>query len=453
MSEDNIPFDINAATALKDAFADAANTLDGQVARREAAAEKILDRFEGPYADIFKDNREISRRSISDLATSMREVRDLAAQAIQAYEEAKADQQNKFLSFVEDCKEFAGDFVDPFNWFKDGPDVPPSPSLPPASSPTLETAQHPQGKAGDVSKVSGVPEQIHEGASDIHALERMLDGDPEHLGNMYASYTEKCSWAKIDAGNIIATFSAWREQNSAEANWLDNIAQQLDLIGTMGLNGAVSAPVSALNAALGGGATYLRQPLDVSTPTIQGSEGAAGYIGDPVNAATGNFIEPEVDLGFSGIASSLSFTRMYNAGNSKAGLFGQGWSSPLDSRLILTDENATWVKADGQHIIFPRQGEGWGRGEQHALWLGIQKPLGLLESLEQQADSLLFVTDNEGRWWAYTSAGHWAGHQASDGDAVYAIYGQDGHIHRIEHSHGRYLEVEYTQNRVAYVQS
>ena len=54
---------------------------------------------------------------------------------------------------------------------------------------------------------------------------------------------------------------------------------------------------------------------------------STGYANDPVNTATGNFIEPETDLGFAGAAADLAVTRMYNSlgsGLDTVGVFGPG---------------------------------------------------------------------------------------------------------------------------------
>ncbi|MFC2359898.1 MAG: DUF6531 domain-containing protein, partial [Actinomyces dentalis] len=56
-----------------------------------------------------------------------------------------------------------------------------------------------------------------------------------------------------------------------------------------------------------------RRPLDVASPRIAGDPQTSGYADDPVNTTTGNFVEREVDLGFTGGLASLGFARTYNS--------------------------------------------------------------------------------------------------------------------------------------------
>ena len=53
--------------------------------------------------------------------------------------------------------------------------------------------------------------------------------------------------------------------------------------------------------------------MEVPTPAIVGKPATSGYTNDPVNVATGNFIEEETDMAFSGAVSACAVTRMYNS--------------------------------------------------------------------------------------------------------------------------------------------
>ena len=59
--------------------------------------------------------------------------------------------------------------------------------------------------------------------------------------------------------------------------------------------------------------------MEVPTPAIVGKSTTSGYVNDPVNVATGNFIEEETDMAFSDVVSACSVTRMYNS----VAVFGQ----------------------------------------------------------------------------------------------------------------------------------
>ena len=101
---------------------------------------------------------------------------------------------------------------------------------------------------------------------------------------------------------------------------------------------------------------------------VTGKTPSSGFANDPVNVATGNFIEPEIDLEYSGLASSCALTRMYNSvalldDSMDTGVFGPGWSSNLDVKLFFEDEGATRILPDGRHIFYARQGEGFARAQ------------------------------------------------------------------------------------------
>ncbi|WP_237234571.1 DUF6531 domain-containing protein, partial [Rothia nasisuis] len=244
----------------------------------------------------------------------------------------------------------------------------------------------------------------------------------------------------------------WLDANSTEGEWLGKIADEFEAI-TGDPNALATVPYSAMEASVGSASSLARAAIDIQSPTIRGSESSAGYIGDPVNAATGNFIEPETDLAFTGACSTLALTRMYNSLNSEAGVFGTGWSSPLDMRLILSNEKATWVKEDGQHLIFPRCGEGWNRAELHALWLTRENTADLPVSLPTDAAQVLVVRDNAGAWWAFSSTGDWLAHSVGAGDVLTVNRDEQGQIVALQHARGRCIGIEYAAGRVAYAQS
>ncbi|MDO4898117.1 MAG: DUF6531 domain-containing protein, partial [Rothia sp. (in: high G+C Gram-positive bacteria)] len=462
MSAPDIPFNTDTAYTVKNSFNQAANKLKEQSGGRNSAAETILNDFKGPYATVYTANKDTVSGDLNELATAMEQVAYIMDRAVEAYEEAKADAEKNFLESIADgSKDIAASTLKSGVLGPGGialgmaisePPVPPAPALPAANTPVTAPKDTPSGKAGYESTVSGVPANIREGIQTLSGLDDELTSFLSDLRSALESYASECTWAPINAGSIPDQLDNWLKANTGERDWLGKIADAFEQV-SGNPQQVTSMPTSAMEVAVGSASSHLRADLQVDAPTIQGSEAAAGYIGDPVNAATGNFIEPEVDLSFSGISSSLSFTRMYNAVNRTCGVFGLGWSSPLDMRLLLTDQNATWVKEDGQHLIFPRCGDGWERADAHALWLSKEEPQSLPVTFSRTVEYLLVVRDNQGAWWAFTPDGTWAGHGESTGNIVVVLRDEHQQITRIEHVHGRYLEVEYTQNRVAYVQS
>ncbi|WP_341728172.1 DUF6531 domain-containing protein, partial [Brooklawnia sp.] len=171
-----------------------------------------------------------------------------------------------------------------------------------------------------------------------------------------------------------------------------------------------------------------------------------------MNTATGNFLEPEVDLLGEGAAVSLAFTRMYNSLDSRAGAFGTGWWSVLDIGLTLTDEGANFVMADGRQIHFPRLGTGWDRAAGENYWLAAEDDADLAAFLRHDGQ-LLVVRNNADAWWAFNAAGRALGWSLRPGAGIRVTRGNDGRITGLFHQRGRSIAVEYLGDRVAYIAS
>ena len=127
---------------------------------------------------------------------------------------------------------------------------------------------------------------------------------------------------------------------------------------------------------------------------------------------------------------------MYNSLDQRVGLFGPGWASILETRLLLDDDGASLVEADGRQIRFPRSGAGWGRGVGENRWLAAE-------------DDLLVVRDNTGVRIDFTPAGIWVGQSAGPGTAVHVDRDADDLPVRLRHERGRSVDVEYVAGRVA----
>ncbi|MDP9800930.1 hypothetical protein J2S49_001006 [Arcanobacterium wilhelmae] len=111
----------------------------------------------------------------------------------------------------------------------------------------------------------------------------------------------------MDASSVVSALRAWLKDNDEDVAWLRTVAQAFEHFGS---EGVVSAPNSALTASLAAaGVRSSRTDLAVQPASISGIEPTTGYVTDPVNAATGNFVEAETDLAIGDVV----FTRMYNS--------------------------------------------------------------------------------------------------------------------------------------------
>ncbi|HFK1764257.1 wall-associated protein [Bacillus wiedmannii] len=77
-----------------------------------------------------------------------------------------------------------------------------------------------------------------------------------------------------------------------------------------------------------------------------------------VNATNGNFIMSEKDITLSGRGPDVSVERTYNSQSKKVGLFGTGWSSGLEERILAEGNgNLLLISADGANITFTKTGD------------------------------------------------------------------------------------------------
>ena len=132
---------------------------------------------------------------------------------------------------------------------------------------------------------------------------------------------------------MISGYRQWLTANGQDAEWASTVASAFERAGSQG--GIASLPDSAIEAALSArGISQGRTDIQIDPPTAYGSPPTTGYSDDPVNTATGNFIENEIDLSFTGGCSALSFPRSYSSLNPVVGAFGPGWSSWADCEPV-----------------------------------------------------------------------------------------------------------------------
>jgi RHS repeat-associated protein len=74
-------------------------------------------------------------------------------------------------------------------------------------------------------------------------------------------------------------------------------------------------------------------------------------VGDPVNIVSGNFFSTEVDLILKS-RISLSLTRSYNSLERGMGLFGRGWSSNIETKLLFVASDVLFINSDNSRVLF-----------------------------------------------------------------------------------------------------
>lgn len=242
------------------------------------------------------------------------------------------------------------------------------------------------------STVSIVPHNAYQHGQITFSLNAEISQVQHYVSSAYSQFRSNTSWGTFDAGSLIAALHTWIEDVHEDATWLGKVAQMMldaatygnltnasvechaDLSGP-GAKAQISLDMNLLNELMHDDIP-MHHLLQVPGMSITGVNISSGYANDPVNVATGNFIESEVDLR-SRVNPVLRLERTYNSvlaalPNTPRGAFGKGWSSMLDSRLEQNSDSISWHTADGRELVFERDtnsASGYARTPNAPYWL------------------------------------------------------------------------------------
>ena len=321
-------------------------TLTGQAGSRAGWASAASADFEGHYADVFDANAKTASTDCTNIASALD---DLAAEVQKLKEAAQAERERR-----RQAKEWA-DRQDRENilkrgwdWVTNGDKPPSGPEQVPLPQPhevtTTPWSEPAPGQAGGVS--SARPDDLRTYSTNVTGANDTVTTQKGALDGAIADFAERCSWCRIDASGITGALATFGANNTNETRWVDTVAAAFEAAGASGAVSTVSD--AALDASLqAAGVARTRQPVDVTAPTILGDPQTSGYADDPVNTTTGNFIEPETDLAFTGGAASLGFDRVYNSLAAGARAFGPGWASTADQHLTIDEYWSVWCFSGG----------------------------------------------------------------------------------------------------------
>lgn len=437
---DPVEFDNTTADALSTALNGAAESIEGQAGSRQSYVTTASQEFRGHFSELFAQNASTAASDNSTIAANLRTVAGWVDKM-----KAAAERENARRKEARDWEAEYGD-RNFFEWVHDkvaGAPVPPTvhhedaPTFDQATGPSTprQTPNPGSGGGGGGGTSSAKPADLRSFATGSSTLNQSLDGKPAGLRGKLTDFASKCSWGHIDATSLVNAFEQWITANGQDVTWANTIA---DAFAAAGGEGAVSTVSdAALAAALAAaGVSQSRTDLQFDPPSAYGAQPTTGYSMDPVNTTTGNFLEPELDLGFTGASAALQVTRMYNSLDQHVGLFGPGWASILETRLLIDDEGASFVGADGRQVRFPRDGEGWACGVGENRWLSVE-------------GDRLVVRDNQGERIEFSPSGQWLGQRGGAGTAVRIERNSDDVVVRLVHERGRSIDVDHVDGRVA----
>jgi YD repeat-containing protein len=281
---------------------------------------------------------------------------------------------------------------------------------------------------------SARPSDLERFASRSRGADDQAQTHERRLRSAYAEFLSGTHWGALDISSMLAGLQEWLDWNAIDARWVARIAATFRAAGG---DGAIKTlPDAAIHASLkAAGLLGGRRSITFDDPVAYGFPPTSGYTNDPVNTASGNFVEEETDLPFTGLLSGLRFGRVYNSRSDRVGAFGPGWSSWADARLRFVAEGVEYIGPDGQRALFPRMGEGYG------CVLGV-------DALVEQLPGGVALAWFSGERWEFDEAGLPAVLTRGPGTDI-RLQHEDGRLVSLAHAGGARTRVDWDGERIA----
>ena len=375
----DVQFDDGASDNLRNALNSAADTIETQQGGRDGLFDTARDKFEGKYAHDFHMCHVQLANNSANVVTMLR----YGAKLVDYIKEcAHVENENRKKAREWENRNGVQQAWDGVVLNKHRPDYAPNPSKPaePGSAPQRDVNAGAPDASGGTS--SAIPENLDGYNTACVSYDNEAGLKHTDITNALNTYTSSCHHGSLDISETINSMAGWLQQSNQVNTWVSGVAQDFRDAGS-GAGKIKTVSNAYLNQRMqerGTGAPQV-QKIEVHPAQVTGEIPTSGFANDPVNVATGNFIEPETDLSFPGtFARNLNLKRMYNSlavTNSQdipSGVFGIGWSSTLDQRLEFDADKASWFTADGRILTFAREGEGFARASGEAWWLTKAEP-------------------------------------------------------------------------------
>lgn len=429
----DVVFDFSYADDLVRQFQDCASSVERYNSSRASAQTTAEADFNGHFSELFRCNMQVAANDSTRLASALRQGADAVDFLIT---EARKENQRRRL-----VREYLARHD---NWWEQGLDWLFGQEDPPRFAPNHLPSRHvpsavpgerstplPKTQAGPGTTSSARPANLRSAASLlIEPFEEVNKRVALH--SKVNGFSAVCQYGNLEVGDLMANLARWAQLNSEDGRWLRVIADAFAAAG--GEEEISSVHDAALHEAFrNANIATTREGLSFTPIALSGFDPHTGYALDPVNTATGNFVEPEVDYSFGGASSSLRISRMYNSVSTDGGVFGTGWMSLLDQRIVLSADDAIWIQEDGRQIVFPRVGSQFGRAVGANFWLVAS---------EEQGQRVLRAQDNEGGVWIFSARGRWLSSHTGQGTGVHAVYAAD-RVVALVHERGRRVDVDY----------
>ena len=473
----DVQFDDGASDNLRNALNSAADTIETQQGGRDGLFDTARDKFEGKYAHDFHMCHVQLANNSANVVAMLR----YGAKLVDYIKEcAHVENENRKKAREWENRNGLQQTWDGVVLNKHRPDYAPNPSKPaePGSAPQRDVNAGAPDASGGTS--SAIPENLDGYNTACVSYDNEAGLKHTDITNALNTYTSSCHHGSLDISETINSMAGWLQQSNQVNTWVSGVAQDFRDAGsgTGNIKTVSNAYLDQRMQERGTGAPQV-QKIEVHPAQVTGEIPTSGFANDPVNVATGNFIEPETDLSFPGtFARNLNLKRMYNSlavTNSQdipSGVFGIGWFSTLDQRLEFDADKASWFTADGRVLTFAREGEGFARASGEAWWLTKAEPgsdayarveasqretqqqLKNSRGLDESADQALtqepfywIVMNNAHESFGFSASGDWV--SATDGhpsNTVVAFRDAQGQVTDLVHPESqRGIRVDYEE--------
>ena len=379
---EDVPYDNAASDALSQALRSAANNLTSSygasasstAGSRNTQNNDLWNDFKGRYADDAKNGRNNLTVNAINIAAMLNHAAGLVDYLKSC---AEAENKNRAAAREWDKKWWIQKKWDEL-W--GGGLKHSDPDVPKPSEPSSVAAPAPVASSGGDGTSSAKPNDVDSYVTMCNTDTTTHENDYNSIVSALSGFEAGCKYGTLDIRPATTGLQALNTQSGNLTAWLTQVAQAFRDADSSAGDTVVTASDAFLDLTLrnrGWNGPPEIQHIDATASELTGAVPSSGFANDPVNVATGNFIEPETDLVFTGTVSesTLSLTRMYNslavthADEVPSGVFGLGWFSTLDTRLSFGDEQASWFMPDGRAVLFDREGEGFARAARESWWL------------------------------------------------------------------------------------
>jgi RHS repeat-associated protein len=129
------------------------------------------------------------------------------------------------------------------------------------------------------------------------------------------------------------------------------------------------------------------------TSSSQQSSAGHGKGADPVDTATGNFFETQIDFRLLGRGCPLGFARTYNSTSAATlGPLGYGWQPNVGMSLAVSGSTTTITQENGSQVTFVQSGASWVPSAPRFIATLSQNPDGTWTFVRQAKDTYIFTS-------------------------------------------------------------